>query len=61
MTFVAIGALRANKKNSGLTVFPYTILVYKEVEQKIQELQEILYQKLMKLPNSLEEQKKLIR
>lgn len=35
--------------------------VYKEVEQKIGALRDTLYQKLMKLPNNLEDQKKLIR
>lgn len=35
--------------------------VYKEVELKIQEIRQMLYDKLMKLPNTLEEQKKYIR
>lgn len=42
-------------------MFCDTILaVYQEVEKKIQAFQEMLYQKLLQLPNTLEEQKKII-
>ena len=37
------------------------LLVYAEVEKRIHLFRETLYRKLLKLPNTLEEQKKTIR